>query len=80
MPGPLAGHLICRAVRLITSIGVRIDYRELAPLRYRSMLQPEPQDLIEPGKSGSCAVLSKFAAVVELRRCARGIAKDPGFP
>ena len=67
VPSPLAGHLKSRAVRLITSIGVRIYQRELASLRYWSMLQPEPQDLIEPGKSGSFAVLPTFAAVVELR-------------
>ena len=63
----LAGHLISRAVRLITSIGVRIYYRELASLRYWSMLQPGPQDLIESGKSGSFAVLPMFVAVVDLR-------------
>jgi hypothetical protein len=54
-------------VRLITSIGVCIYYRELASLRYWSILQPEPQDLIEHRKSGSFAELPTFAAVVELR-------------
>jgi hypothetical protein len=43
------------------------------------MLQPEPQNLIEPGKSGSFAELPTFAAVVELRLCARGTANDPDF-
>ena len=33
MPSPAAGHLVSRAVRLITSIGVRI-FAELASLRY----------------------------------------------
>jgi hypothetical protein len=67
VPSPLAGHPVSRAVRLITSIGVCIYYRELASLRYWSILQPEPQDLIEHRKSGSFAELPTFAAVVELR-------------
>ncbi len=36
VPSPSAGHLMSRAVRLITSIGVGIYYRELASLRYPS--------------------------------------------
>jgi hypothetical protein len=67
MLSPLAGHLKSRAVRLITSIGVRIYFPELASLRSWSMLQPEPQNLIEHGKSGNFAELPTFAAVVELR-------------
>ena len=66
MPSPLAGHLESRAVRLKTSIGVRIYYLELASLQHEAMLHPEPQDLIEHGKSGSFAELPTFAAVVEL--------------
>jgi hypothetical protein len=66
MPSPLAGHLISRGVRLKTSIGVRIYYLELASLRYEAMLHPEPQGLIEHGKSGSFTELPTFAAVVEL--------------
>jgi hypothetical protein len=53
-------------VRLKTSIGVRIYYLELASLQHEAMLHPEPQDLIEHGKSGSFAELPIFAAVVEL--------------
>jgi hypothetical protein len=66
-PSPLVVRLISRAVRLIISIGVLISYRELASLRYWSMMQPRPQDLIEPGDSGSFAELPMFAAVVNIR-------------
>jgi hypothetical protein len=61
----LAGYFKSRAVRLITSIGVRVYYRELGSLRYQSILHTEQQDLIEHGKSGSFAELPTFAAVVE---------------
>jgi hypothetical protein len=47
----LAGHFKSRAVRLITSIGVRVYYQELDSLRYQSMLHTEQQDLIEMGKA-----------------------------
>ena len=66
VPSPSAGHLISRGVRLITSIGVRIYYRELASLRYWSMMQSESQDPIEHGKSGGFAELPTFTTVVEL--------------
>ena len=61
----LAGHLIGRAVRLITSIGgVGTDYRERTSLRYWSLLQPGPQDLVEHGESCSFTNLPTFAAIL----------------
>jgi hypothetical protein len=63
MPSPVSGRLI-GAMRLITSIGIGTCRRELGSLRYLSPLQPEPQDPIEQGKSGSFAELVTFAAVL----------------
>src|SRR5215217_3609472 len=44
----VAGHLIRRPLRPVTSIAVSIYYRELASLRYLSPLHLERQDLSEP--------------------------------
>jgi hypothetical protein len=63
MPSLVAGRLI-RAMRLITNVGIGTCHRELASLRYLSLLRPEPQDPIEHGKSGSFAELVTFAAVL----------------
>jgi hypothetical protein len=56
----VAGRCIRRAIRLITSTGVSIYYREFASLRYWSQLQPERQDLIEHGKSRGIAGESPY--------------------
>jgi hypothetical protein len=66
-------------VRLKTSIGVRMYCLDLPSLRYWAILHPEPQDLVEYGKSGSFAELPTFAAVVEPRWCASDAANDPSF-
>ncbi len=61
---PEAERLMGRAVRLITSIGVGLCYRELASLRYWPLLQPGPQDLVEHGESCSFTNLPTFAAIL----------------